>query len=218
MIKIKIPLNISRKKIENFFKTKTVGKIILKEKLQERKANQMIHSKAYGPELEDLYRLYMYVKNNKRTTVLEFGSGWSSLMFAVALSELKKKYIKKAKQLRRNNLFELFIVDNEKKYLNISKKRITSLKKKLKIDIKINYILSDVLMDVYNGKICTKYKNLPLCNPDFIYLDGPDQFKVKGSINGISTRHKDMMPMSSDILFFEYFLTPGTNIKIAESC
>jgi hypothetical protein len=43
-------------------------------------------------------------------------------------------------------------------------------------------------------------------------LDGPDQFKIKKDINGISTRHKDMMPMSSDILKFEYFYTPGTII------
>ena len=45
---------------------------------------------------------------------------------------------------------------------------------------------------------------------DFIYLDGPDQFKVKKDINNISTRHKDMMPMVCDILKFENFYSPGT--------
>ena len=67
-------------------------------------------------------------------------------------------------------------------------------------------------MTTFKNRICTQYKKLPLCNPDFIYLDGPDQFKVKGDINGISTRHKDMMPMVCDILKFEYFYTPGTII------
>ena len=67
-------------------------------------------------------------------------------------------------------------------------------------------------MTLFNNKICTQYKKLPLCNPDFIYLDGPDQFNIKKDINGISTRHKDMMPMVSDILKFEYFYTPGTII------
>ena len=67
-------------------------------------------------------------------------------------------------------------------------------------------------MTTFKDRICTQYKKLPLCNPDFIYLDGPDQFKVKEDINGISTRHKDMMPMSCDILKFEYFYTPGTII------
>ena len=67
-------------------------------------------------------------------------------------------------------------------------------------------------MTTFKNRICIQYKKLPLCNPDFIYLDGPDQFKVKKDINGISTRHKDMMPMVSDILRFEYFYTPGTII------
>jgi len=35
---------------------------------------------------------------------------------------------------------------------------------------------------------------------------------MKKNINGISLRHKDMMPMLSDILKFEYFYTPGTII------
>ena len=42
---------------------------------------------------------------------------------------------------------------------------------------------------------------------DFIFLDGPDQFKVKGHINNISTNNLDMMPMSCDILKYENFLT-----------
>ena len=67
-------------------------------------------------------------------------------------------------------------------------------------------------MATFNDRICTKYKKLPVCNPDFIYLDGPDQFNIKKDINGISTRHKDMMPMVCDILKFEYFYTPGTII------
>ena len=69
-------------------------------------------------------------------------------------------------------------------------------------------------MTTFNDRICTQYKNLPLCNPDFIYLDGPDQPGVKKDINGISTRHKDMMAMVCDILKFEYFYTPGSIIVV----
>ena len=53
-----------------------------------------------------------------------------------------------------------------------------------------------------------------LCNPDFIYLDGPDQWKVKRKINNINTGHKDLMPMACDILKFENFYTPGTIIIV----
>ena len=44
-------------------------------------------------------------------------------------------------------------------------------------------VLTDVEMTTFKNRICTQYKKLPLCNPDFIYLDGPDQFKVKKDIN-----------------------------------
>ena len=114
--------------------------------------------------------------------------------------------------LRRNNPFELFIVDNEKKYLNITKRRINKIKNIKKV--KINYLFSDCIMTKYKGNFATEYKKLPLCNPDFIYLDGPDQFNIKKRINNFTTAHKDMMPMVCDILKMEYFLNPGTIIVI----
>ena len=172
----------------------------------------MIINSPYKPELNDLYRLYQFVFLNKRTTILEFGSGYSSLIFSLALNDLNKLYKNKLINLRRNNPFELFILENEKKFLNITKKRIEKFSKKLNLNIKINYHFSDVAMSLYENKISTSYKKLPLCNPDFIYLDGPDQFNIKGDINNFSTRHKDMMPMVNDILKIEYFLTPGTII------
>ena len=67
-------------------------------------------------------------------------------------------------------------------------------------------------MAKFEGKICTEYEKIPLINPDFIYLDGPDQLNIKNSINGFSVKHHDMMPMVSDILKIESFLIPGTII------
>ena len=214
MINIKKPSSKNQKDLENFFISKDLEFLIYLSKKGKLPANQIIVNNPYVPELADLYNLYQYVLINKRTTILEFGSGWSTLMFSLALKELRDKYSKEVKSLRRNNPFELFVIENERKYLNISRNRIQKFNKYLNIKnpIKINYHFSDVEMTTFNKIICTQYKKLPLCNPDFIYLDGPDQFKVKRDINGISTRHKDMMPMVSDILKFEYFYTPGTII------
>ena len=69
-------------------------------------------------------------------------------------------------------------------------------------------------MTTFNGRICTEYKSLHKCNPDFIYIDGPEQFNVHKKINDFTTAHKDMMPMICDILKIEYFLTPGTIILL----
>ena len=212
--KYKKPINKNNKFIENFFIKKGLKLLVDLSKKKKHSVNQIILNEPYIPELDDLYNLYQYIIINKRTTILEFGSGWSTLIFSLALKELADKFSSEVKSLRRNNPFELFVIENEKKYLNVTKNRIQKFNKYLKIKdpIRIKYFLSDVEMTTFNDKICTQYKKLPLCNPDFIYLDGPDQFNVKSHINGISTRHKDMMPMVSDILKFEYFYTPGTII------
>ena len=210
---MKKPANKNQKFIENFFISKGL-KLLVDFSKKKPSTNKMIVDKPYGPELIDLYNLYQYVLINKRITILEFGSGWSTLVFSLALKELANKFSNHVKKLRRDNPFELFVVENEKKYLDITKNRILKFNKYLKIKkpIKINYILTDVEMTTFNNRICTQYKKLPLCNPDFVYLDGPDQFKIKKHVNGISTVHKDFMPMVCDILKFEYFYTPGSII------
>jgi hypothetical protein len=207
------PDKINDQKVKKFFKEKKLEKLIKFNSQKELKVNELISKNPYKPNLKDLYSLYNLVLKNKRTTILEFGSGWSTLIFCLALSELKKKYGKKVKHLRRNNPFELFVIDNEKKFLKITKDRINKYFS-FKLPIKINYMYSTVKMTKFNDKICTEYNNLPLCNPDFIYLDAPDQFMVSGNINGISTRHKDMVPMSSDLLKIEHFFNPGTIIAV----
>ena len=217
---VKFPKEKSKKEIRQFFLNKSLESFIFKSSQKSTEVNDMIKNKPYKPELADLYRLYEFVVLNKRTTILEFGSGYSSLMFLLALQYNKKKYFNKIKMLRRNNPFELFIVENERKFLNITKNRIAKFKsrqdvkknKNTKSEVKIKFLFSECVMTNYLGNYATEYKKLPLCNPDFIYLDGPDQFKVKNKINNFTTAHKDMMPMVSDILKFENFLTPGTII------
>ena len=212
--KCKKPTIKSKKFIENFFIKKGLRLLVALSKGKTPSVNEMILKDPLKPELNDLYNLYQFVLINKRTTILEFGSGWSTLIFSLALKELADKFSHEMKSLRRNNPFELFVLENEKKFLNITKNNIKKFNKYLNIKnpIKITYSFSDVEMTTFNNRICTQYKKLPLCNPDFVYLDGPDQFIGKKDINGISTSHKDMMPMVSDILKFEYFYTPGTII------
>ena len=210
---IKIPQKKNLKQIKQYFETfgimRQLGKNVIPK---NRKISKLINpwsNKTYGPELHDLYLLHSYIILNKRLTVLEFGSGWSSFVIAHALLINKKKYQSKVKKIRKKNIFELHIIENEKKYLSISKKRN---KKFLTKSDHIEYYFSDCQMTTFNNQFCTEYKKLPLVNPDFIYLDGPDQFKVKKRINNFTTNHNDMMPMVSDILKIENFLIPGTII------
>ena len=210
---VKLPKNIKKIQIVKFFEKLGLDNICKDAQKKKIKNIQKVEYKAIlKPNLEDLYRLWNIIYLNKRTCVLEFGSGYSSLIISHALSQLKNKFIKKMKNLRRNNTFDHFILENENKYLNITKKRI--IKHSKNITNKIHFNFSNVKMSIMNNRIVTLYDKLPLCNPDFIYLDGPNQFKVKSNINGISTRHNDMLPMVGDLIMLEYFLLPGTIILI----
>ena len=120
--KIIIPSKkISFEEMKKFFKKKKVY-IEKNYKFVDRESYKL-NNNTYGPEIEDLYRIYNIIFLNKRTTVLEFGTGWSTLIAAKALHDLKRIYLNQASKLRRNNLFELFVIDDFKKYLKYSKKK-----------------------------------------------------------------------------------------------
>ena len=211
--KIKFPQKINKIKINNFFNKLGLSKLIEKSKKSAPlKVNQIVEPvlPEYPPMLVDLYRLYKFITLNKRTTILEFGSGWSTLIISMALNENKKKYHKDVLNLRRNNPFELFVLENKRKFLNDTKFKVNKFCKNSKS--KINWHFSEVYMDQINHRYCTQYKSIPLCNPDLIYLDGPNLFTTKNKINNFTIDNKDLMPMVGDIIKIEYFLTPGTII------
>ena len=162
----------------------------------------------HPPDLKDLLFLYQFITLNKRTTVLEYGCGWTSLIIHLALMNNKKKY--KKVFTRCGAPFNSYVVDNSKKYINICQKRI----KKHSTDHKfVRYCFSHVRMTKFNNHFATEYTKHPLVNPDFIFLDGPSQFVgLKKKIDNFTVRHFSMMPMLCDILKFEHFLTPGTII------
>lgn len=91
--KIKLPKKKSFEEMQLFFKQR---KINISKNYKYSRENVKVDNKTYGPEIEDLYRLYNLVFLNKRTTVLEFGTGWSSLVLARALRDLKKNMILKS--------------------------------------------------------------------------------------------------------------------------
>ena len=214
-MKYLLPKRQNKNEIKKFFEEKKL-QLVFSEYSKKKNNSDIFVQAPYKPDIVDLYRLYNFIVLNKRITVVEFGTGWSTLIMAMALSENKRLYKNEVKNLRKNNPFELFVLENNRSYLNISKKRIEQFlkKKSNKINIKIHWIYTDAYMSTFNGHICTLYKKLPKCNPDFVYSDGPGQFGVKGHVNNFSTNHKDIVPIGADLLRIEYFLIPGTIILI----
>jgi len=166
----------------------------------------------FPPELDDLARLHYIVLNRKVSTILEFGVGKSSKIFANALLINKKKYKKFfIENLRKTNLFEIHSIDNYEKWIFECRKNIDQEY----FDAGISNIhFSNLFTSEFNSRICTFYEKLPNISPDLIYLDGPDQFSALKDVRGISTRNQDRFPMSGDILAFEHFLHPGTLIIV----
>ena len=208
-ISIKYPKKKSLNEIKKYFILNNL-KIVLKNSDENIfKKDRRFDKNIYKPELNDLYRLHQFIILNKRISVLEYGTGWSSLIISHALKLNEKRYKNKVKDLRFKNKFTLTVVDNEKKYLKISKNRI---KKNLKFRNNSSFHYSPNKMTKFKKNICSHFTVHPKVNPDFIYVDGPDQFNIKGKINNITISDYEMMPMNSDILQFEHFLTPGTII------
>lgn len=165
---------------------------------------------AYPPELDDLIRLHFLVRSRKVTTILEFGVGKSTVVFADAIKKNQEEYGEFVNNnLRRVNPFQIHAVDNSAEWINQCKKDFSP-----GLANYAHFYFSEVEMTTFNGRICTAYKELPNICPDFIYLDAPGQYNVIGDVRGISTESPDRLPMSADILLFEPFLLPGTLIVV----
>ena len=79
----------------------------------------------YGVELNDLCRLHWICLNRKSMQILEFGSGYSTLVFANALRILKDSYEPWAiENTRIDNPFKIFSVDESAKFAEITKSRL----------------------------------------------------------------------------------------------
>jgi len=164
----------------------------------------------YQPVFGDLCRLHYIILSNKMINVLEFGSGFSSVVIAHALMILKNEFLGWAEDnLRSKNPFKLFSVDENEYFSNLTTKRLgDDLQEYATISS------SSVSLKTHDMRYCTVYDINPNVSPDFILLDGPDQYAVKDSINGFHISDPARMPMSADILGFEFFLNPGTLILV----
>jgi hypothetical protein len=160
----------------------------------------------YKPDMDDLYFLYCTVRKSAAISVLEFGSGFSTLALALALYQNKNSFADKY-QIRHPNPFTLMSVDASAYWMDISMKRIQPNLVKL-----IRPIISTPNLTEYEGKFCSFYENLPFFVPDVIYLDGPDPNQVIGQINGFQSAETHGFPMSADVLRIEHHLWPQTMI------
>lgn len=172
-------------------------------------SNKKIIIKKEFLRLDRLEFLKKLIQEKKRLRVIEFGTGISTLVIAKCLQLNKIKYENIVKKFREKN-FICHTIDNNKKFLNYTKKNILTLG--LTKFCKINFV--DLIMQNYSGYIVSGCNYLPNINPDLILLDGPDQSLIKGSCQNINFSNTSFTPIQVDILKMEPYLIPGTIILI----
>jgi len=206
---VNFPTEMSFEKICKYFVQCGLSKIVEEAENPGNLIKDLrFEKKLYKPNLKSLYILHKLILLNKRLKILEYGTGWSTLVFYHACLINIKRY-PNVKKLRIRDPFSTHIIDNSKKYINLSKKRIIKIFKKIS-NLKFYYCKNK--MSKYKKRYCSEYLSHPNVNPDFIYLDGPDQFNITGKSDNFTISNYDMMPMNSDIIKYEHFLHPGTII------
>jgi hypothetical protein len=166
--------------------------------------------KPFEPEYDDLCRLHYITLTRKCVNILEFGSGFSTVVLTDALRILHQHFAEFAKIHFRADLpFHVYSVEEEQRFLEITKNRLTTNLQQF-----ASISRSSVELALHDNRIVTFYTNLPDISPDFIYLDGPSLFGTTAEINGITMNNQCRMPMAADILRFEFFLEPGTLILV----
>ena len=165
----------------------------------------------FPPVIEDLARLHRLIRKRKAFTVLEFGSGLSTIVMADALSKNKADFLglQEKPELRNRFMFQIFSVESDKKWIEYSQSNFPN-----HLLEHVNFHYSEIKIDTFNGRICHFYDNLPDIVPDFIYLDGPNPKDVKGSVNGLTFQCDERTVMAADILLMESILLPGTFILV----
>jgi hypothetical protein len=167
---------------------------------------------AFVPEMDDLVRLHKLIRERKVFTILEFGVGFSTIVMADAILKNKLDFERlenNKPDIRNTNKFKIFTNDTSEKWIESTKKQLPENLLELIEFKKIN-----AHIDTFNGRLCHFCDDLPSIVPDFIYLDGPYKFDVKGSINGLNVNSVDVTPIAADILLMEPILLPGTFVLI----
>ena len=162
----------------------------------------------YEADLPDLCRLHWIVLSRKIFNVLEFGSGFSTVFMAHAQNILKNEF-NYIDGLRYEKQFHTYSVEESARYAKITKLRSP---KNLRSFFSIKVCKAKLVE--YKNHYASKYINIPNISPDLIYLDAPSQYFTKNTLDGFSISKISRMPMSADILYFEFFLEPGTVIVV----
>jgi hypothetical protein len=162
----------------------------------------------YGPEFDDLHHLYAHVRRTAAVSVMEIGSGWSTLVLALALHENAASF-GDSYDVRHPNPFRLLSVDASAEYSRLSFERLPA-----ELAAHVDAHVSSARLVEFDGRLASLFDELPMFVADLIYLDGPEPSQVSGVIDGLELTDPHGLPMSADLLRLEPMLWPGTHVIV----
>jgi len=162
----------------------------------------------YGPELDDLHHLYALARRSAAVSVIEFGSGWSTLVLALAVHENERSFAG-SYDVRHPNPFRVLSVDASAEY---SARSFERLPDELRAHV-IPHVSGARLVE-HGGRWASLFEDLPPFVADVIYVDGPEPDQVHGTIDGFSLTDPHGLPVAADLLRLEPMLWPETTVVI----
>jgi hypothetical protein len=115
----------------------------------------------------DLANLHRLIRRRRPSVVLEFGTGFSTVVIADALS--------------RNGAGRLWTVDASAAWIDNTRGKLPEHLRDL-----VDFRHTTARAVEHDGQLCALYDSLPDIVPDFIYVDGPSTRDVQGSVRGLS--------------------------------
>lgn len=164
---------------------------------------------AIPPKPTDLAFLHKTVRRLRPRTILEFGSGHSTLAMAYALRQNQRAAADGADAPPPGRLF---VVEANRDWLAHTEARLPHHLRQL-VDLRVS--APEVM--VLGGELCHAARDLPDIVPDLIFLDGPGPADIVGSHRGLSFLPEDRerrSQVAADPLFYESSLKPGAMIVV----
>ena len=193
-------INFNPKELADTFDNKETSFEFLKSKnipidnfLEEAKKDELIK-----PNLNDLSRLLKICEVAKPSKIIEYGCGYSSYVFY--------HYLKNKEECNNSKKY-LQIIEVHQKYLDLASNRFKESNGAVEVIKDVCQVKGDLYRNDGSHLYLAKYR----FSTDIIYLDSPDPEDIFGT-NFLPENQR--IPISSDILFIESWLIPGTIIVI----
>lgn len=155
-------------------------------------------------DVEDLYFLYCIVRQTAVVSVLEYGSGWSTLALGRALLENRDSFGEDY-ELVHPNPFELLSVDASEHWQTVAVERLPQEQREL-----TTMCHAQAQLVAYQGQVASVFEGVPAFTPDLVYLDAPDPEQVVGTVFGQGAQSLNDIPNAADVLLREHSLWPGS--------